>query len=116
MSETGREEVKETIKEAVGATGAGETSVLQPTLSKEEQAKIEKRNKIKYAIERLSEMKRLFNYLEQAHGKTRFERKQFRRDLISTDKFAEMIIDNVIKFYEIGGHSETVWEGNGKSA
>ena len=79
---------------------ATETTTLQPTLSKEELEKIEKENKTKFAVDKLKEIQELLNYLEKAHGRNRHERKQFRRELISSDRFMTTVIDTVIKFYE----------------
>jgi len=75
-----------------------------------EKKKIEAQNKIKYALKRLDEMKQLFLYLEKTQCNNRSERKQFKRDFISNDKFAISLIDKVIAYYEVGGNQIEEWE------
>lgn len=64
--------------------------------------KMELQNKRKHAVDKLKELRNLFRYLENCHSKNRQERKQFKRDFISDDDFAQAIVDKVVQFYEAG--------------
>lgn len=87
-----------------------EENKVNANVPDEAKQKIETQNKIRFAIKKLDEMKQLFQYLEKAYCKNRSDRKQFRRDFISNDKFAIALIDKVIQFYVVGGNQNLGWE------
>lgn len=67
----------------------------------ENEKRLEKENNARFAIARLRELKNLFQYLEDKRCKNRFERKQFRRDLYTNDKFPYELLDSIIEFYAL---------------
>ena len=73
-----------------------EENKVNSNLPDEAKQKIETQNKIRFAIKKLDDMKQLFQYLEKVYCKNRSDRKQFRRDFISNDKFAIALIDKKI--------------------
>jgi len=81
-------------------------------MSEEQKAKIEQRNKHIYAMGRLRELQNLFHYLENINCKNRQERKQFRRDLITQDNFAQGLLDSVIKHFDTGVRTEDAEASN----
>lgn len=70
-------------------------------MTPEMKEKVELRNKHKFVIGKLKELQNIFKYLESL-CKSRHERKQFRRDFISNDNFAQSLIDGVVNYYDTG--------------
>lgn len=81
-------------------------------MSEEQKAKLEQKNKHIFAMARLRELQNLFHYLENINCKNRQERKQFRRDLISNDNFAQGLLDNVVKYFDTGVRTEDAEASN----
>lgn len=89
-------------KEIPSVSIASQTEKKEETvvLSADQKAIQDRLDKEKFAIERLKEMKNLWNYLSDIYGnRSRWSRKQFRRRFIKEDNFCTDLIDDCIKFY-----------------